>query len=49
MLKVKIYEGGESEPKRDWKGKFIEFTFLERFRTSVSFVRLVRDLRDNKC
>ena len=43
MLKVKVYEGGESEPKRDWKGRFIEFTFLKRYRISISVVKLVND------
>jgi len=48
MLKIKVYESVDSEPKVDWEGTSIEFTFLERFRVSISFVRLVRDLRDDK-
>jgi hypothetical protein len=43
MLKVRVCEGGESEPKRDWKGRFIEFTLFKRFRISISVVRLVND------
>jgi hypothetical protein len=43
MLKVKVYEGGESEPRKDWRGRFIEFTFFERFRISIVVVKLVND------
>jgi len=48
MLKIKLYECVDSEPKIEWEGKTLEITFLERFRVSISFVRLVRDLRDDK-
>ena len=48
MFKIKLYECVDSEPKMDWKGTNIEFTLLERFRISISFVRLVRDLRHEK-
>jgi len=43
MLKVKVYEGGESEPRKDWRGRFIEFTLFKRFRISIAVVRLVND------
>ena len=43
MLKVRVYEGGESEPRKDWRGRFIEFTFFERFRISIAVVRLTND------
>ncbi|MCL7390049.1 MAG: hypothetical protein LZ173_09005 [Thaumarchaeota archaeon] len=43
MLKVRVYEGGESEPKRDWRGRFFKFTFFERYRISIAIVGLAND------